>query len=152
MLANQPYVVNLPSVKESFIWSNVKIGSSVVPEDKAEGTNEHFQGWIMRANYTPGCSMEGNYGIAGGKLSLGGAGSTINAYTAYFIPPTTQNIRTRVAILDEWGNATFIGEVKDGVLQTEEGIFGLDGVRQNELRKGINIVKTKDGTVRKVLK
>lgn len=152
MLANQPYVVNLPYVKESFIWSNVKIGSSVVPEDKAEGTNEHLQGWIMRANYTPGVSMVGNYGIAGGELCLGGAGSTINAYTAYFIPPTTQNIRTRVAILDEWGNATFIGEVKDGVLQTEEGIFGLDGVRQNELRKGINIVKTKDGTVRKVLK
>lgn len=148
MLANQPYVVNLPSVKETFVWKDITV-AEISPVTK---TNEHFQGWIMRANYTPGCSMEGNYGIAGGKLSLGGAGSTINAYTAYFIPPTTQNIRTRVAILDEWGNATFIGEVKDGVLQTVEGIFGLDGVRQNELRKGINIVKTKDGTVRKVLK
>ena len=147
MLANQPYVVNLPSVKETFVWKDITV-AEISPVTK---TNEHFQGWIMRANYTPGCSMEGNYGIAGGKLSLGGAGSTINAYTAYFIPPT-KNIRTWVAILDEWGNATFIGEVKDGVLQTEEGIFGLDGVRQNELRKGINIVKTKDGTVRKVLK
>lgn len=149
MMANQPYVVNLPTVKESFVWENITV-AEISPVTK---TNEQrYQGWTMQGNYTRGFSMKGNYGIAGGKLSLGVAGSTINAYTAYFIPPTTQNIRTRVAILDEWGNATFIGEVKDGVLQTEEGIFGLDGVRQNELRKGVNIVKTKDGTVRKVLK
>jgi hypothetical protein len=107
----------------------------------------------MQANYTPEFPMHGNYGIAGGLLCRGeGENAKINAYTAYFIPPTTQNVRTRVAVLDEWGNATYIGEIKDGVLQAEEGIFGLDGVQQNALRKGINIVKTKDGTVRKVLK
>ena len=54
--------------------------------------------------------------------------------------------------MDEGGNTTYIGELKDGVLQTEESIFGLDGVRQNELRKGINIVRQKDGSVRKILK
>ncbi len=154
MEANQPYIVWLPiDINDYPVWADVTVYPPV----------ENFievNGWTMQGNYTPGTEMTGKYGIVnnndetfkGGKLCLGGAGSTINAYTAYFIPPTTQNIRTRVAILDEWGNATFIGEVKDGVLQTEEGIFGLDGVRQNELRKGINIVKTKDGTVRKVLK
>lgn len=145
MLPNQPYVLYLPIEIANPEWGETAVSSP-------DAQNIQKAGWTMQANYTPGVSMEGNYGIAGGKLCLGGAGSTINAYTAYFIPPTTQDIRTRVAILDEWGNATFIGEVKDGVLQTEVGIFGLDGVRQNELRKGINIVKTKDGTVRKVLK
>ena len=145
MQPNQPYVLYLPIEIANPEWGETAVSSP-------DAQNIQKAGWTMQANYTPGVSMVGNYGIAGGKLCLGGAGSTINAYTAYFIPPTTQNIRTQVAILDEWGNATFIGEVKDGVLQTEEGIFGLDGVRQNELRKGINIVKTKDGTVRKVLK
>lgn len=147
MYANQPYVVYLPvEIKGS---RNFGAKDIKVPDAQSIIVN----GWTMQANYTPEFPMHGNYGIAGGLLCRGeGENAKINAYTAYFIPPTTQIIRTRVAILDEWGNATFIGEVKDGVLQTEEGIFGLDGVRQNELRKGINIVKTKDGTVRKVLK
>ena len=147
MYANQPYVVYLPvEIKgpRNFGAKDIK-----VPDAQSIIVN----GWTMQANYTPEFPMHGNYGIAGGLLCRGeGKNAKINAYTAYFIPPTTQIVRTRVAILDEWGNATFIGEVKDGVLQTEEGIFGLDGVRQNELRKGVNIVKSKDGTVRKVLK
>ena len=43
-------------------------------------------------------------------------------------------------------------ELKDADLQTEEGIYGLDGIQQNQLRKGINIVRQKDGSVRKILK
>lgn len=145
MQPNQPYVLYLPIEIANPEWGETAVSSP-------DAQNIQKAGWTMQANYTPGVSMVDNYGIAGGKLCLGGAGSTINAYTAYFIPPTTQNIRTRVAILDEWGNATFIGEVKDGVLQTEEGIYGLDGVQQNQLRKGINIVRQKDGSVRKILK
>ena len=146
MQPNQPYVLYLPMEIKNPEWGETTV---VAPEELTVEKND----WTMRANYEPNTLMHGNYGIVGGLLCRGeGEKAIINAYTAYFIPPTTQNIRTRVAILDEWGNATFIGEVKDGVLQTEEGIYGLDGVRQNELHKGINIVKTKDGTVRKVLK
>ena len=155
MQANQPYVVCLPSTKKSFTWTDVKI-NSVTPLDKEEGQGERFQGWTMRANYTPELSMTDKFGIAEGVFRKGGAKSTINAYTAYFIPPThshaTQNVRARVAVMDEGGNTTYIGELKDGVLQTEEGIYGLDGVQQNQLRKGINIVRQKDGSVRKILK
>jgi hypothetical protein len=155
MQANQPYVVCLPSTKEPFTWTDVKI-NSVTPLDKEEGQGERFQGWTMRANYTPELSMTDKFGIAEGLFRKGGAGSTINAYTAYFIPPThshgTENVRARVAVMDEGGNTTYIGELSDLNGNAAEEVFGIDGMRLPEMRKGINIVRQKDGSVRKIVK
>ena len=153
MYANQPYVIYLPSTKDSYTWNNVMVGS-VSPLDKAEEQDDRLQGWTMRANYTPGVSMEGNYGIAGGKLCLGVTGSTINAYTAYFIPPTGSNARVRMAVLEEDGGVTYIDDIRaDGNDETDsESIYRLDGTKQTTLTKGINIVRMANGEVRKVLK
>lgn len=152
MVANQPYVIYLPSTKNSFSWNDVTI-NSVVPSDRVEGENERFMDWTMQANYTPGLSMEGMYGIAGGKLRKGMAGSTINAYTAYFVPPTA-NPRVRMAVLDDDGGVTYIDDIRaDGEeVSDSEQIYRLDGTRQTTLTKGINIVKMANGEVRKVLK
>ena len=127
--------------------------SSVTPLDKEEGQGERFQGWTMRANYTPGVSMEGKYGIAGGRLCLGTTGSTINAYTAYFVPPTA-NARVRMAVLDDDGGVTYIDDIRaDGEeVSDSEQIYRLDGTKHATLTKGINIVKMANGEVRKVLK
>lgn len=152
MIANQPYVIYLPSTKDSFTWTDVTI-NSVLPSDKVEGQGERFMGWTMRANYTPGVSMEGMYGIAGGKLRKGGAGSTINAYTAYFIPPAEAKGRVRVAMLDNDGTTTYIHSLSDTESDKETtAIYRLDGTKQTALTKGINIVRMQDGSVRKVLK
>ena len=151
MIANQPYVIYLPSTKDSFIWTDVTI-NSVLPSDKVEGQGERFMGWTMRANYTPGLSMEGMYGIAGGKLRKGTAGSTINAYTAYFVPPTQDEARVRVAIMDDNGQTTFINEIGAESWDMEEEVYSVDGKRVSGLQKGINIVRMKDGTVRKIWK
>ena len=151
MTANQPYVVYLPSTKDSFTWTDVTI-NSIVPSDKVEGQGERFMGWTMRANYTPGVSMEGMYGIAGGKLRKGTAGATINAYTAYFTPPTQAEARVRVAIMDDSGQTTFINEVEAESLDMEEEVYSVDGKRVSGLQKGINIVRMKDGSVRKIWK
>ena len=151
MIANQPYVIYLPSTKGSFIWTDVTI-NSVLPSDKVEGQGERFMGWTMRANYTPGVSMEGMYGIAGGKLRKGTAGSTINAYTAYFVPPTQTEVRVRVAIMNDSGQATFIDEVESESTDMEQEVYTVDGKRVSGLQKGINIVRMKDGTVRKIWK
>ena len=98
-------------------------------------------------------SMVGKYGIAGGKLCLGGESSYINAYTAYFThTPTTKNVQTRVAILNEQGDTTRIGDVKGGVLLVTKSVNSPDSVQHKQLRKGVNIVKGKDGTARKILK
>ena len=151
MIANQPYVIYLPSTKDSFIWTGVTI-NSVLPSDKVEGQGERFMGWTMRANYTPGVSMEGMYGIAGGKLRKGTAGATINAYTAYFMPPTQAEARVRVAIMDDSGQTTFINEIGAESLDMEEEVYTVDGKRVSGLQKGINIVRMKDGSVRKIWK
>ena len=151
MTANQPYVIYLPSIKDSFTWTDVTI-NSVVPSDKVEGQGERFMGWTMRANYTPGVSMEGMYGIAEGKLRKGTAGATINAYTAYFMPPTQAEARVRVAILDDSGQTTFINEIGAESLDMEQEVYAVDGKRVSGLQKGINIVRMKDGSVRKIWK
>lgn len=150
MMANQPYIVYAENgFKGSLKWVNITVAETI---EAKEVNNDRTQGWTMQGNYTPGLSMSGNYGIAEGLFRKGGIDSKINAYTAYFTFHGTQNVRARVAVMDEGGNTTYIGELKDGVLQTEEGIYGLDGVQQNQLRKGINIVRQKDGSVRKIVK
>ena len=149
MQPNQPYVLYMPFEITNAEWGETAISSPNAQEVKKNG-------WTMRANYTPELPMKGNYGIAGGEFRLGTDGSTINAYTAYFIPPThshgTENVRARVAVMDEGGNTTYIGELKDLDGNAAEEVFGIDGMRLPEMRRGINIVRQKDGSVRKIVK
>ena len=57
------------------------------------------------------------------------------------------------ALLDEI-NAEFAGieEVKQGAVTAAKGIYSLSGVRQSQLRRGLNIIVGADGTARKVMK
>lgn len=146
MQPNQPYVLHMPFEITDAEWGETAISS---PEAQSIKKN----GWTMCANYTPGVSMEGMYGIAEGKLRKGVAGARINAYTAYFIPPTP-NARVRMAVLDNDGGVTYIDDVReDGDATGEaEQIYRLDGTKHATLTKGINIVKMANGEVRKILK
>ena len=145
MHPHQPYVLYLPIEIANPEWGETAVSSP-------DAQNIQKAGWTMQANYTPGMSMEGKYGIAGGKLRKGTAGSTINAYTAYFVPPTQAESRVRVAILDDSGQTTFINEVDAATIEEEQTIYSVDGKRVSGLQKGINIVRMKDGTVRKIWK
>lgn len=145
MVANQPYVVYLPNAIENPIWKNVTV---VTPNAERIEVNN----WTMQGNYTPGLSMSGNYGIAEGLFRKGGIDSKINAYTAYFTFLGTENVRARVTVMDEGGNTTYIGEVSDLNGNAAEEVFGIDGMRLPEMRKGINILRQKDGSVRKIVK
>ena len=146
MHPHQPYVLYLPIEIANPEWGETAVSSP-------DAQNIQKAGWTMQANYTPGVSMEGKYGIVGGKLCLGGAGSTINAYTAYFIPPAEAKGRVRVAMLDNDGTTTYIHSLSDTESDRETtAIYRLDGTRQTALTKGINIVRMQDGSVRKVLK
>ena len=146
MHPHQPYVLYLPIEMANPEWGETAVSSP-------DAQNIQKAGWTMQANYTPGVSMEGKYGIVGGKLCLGGAGSTINAYTAYFIPPAEAKGRVRVAMLDNDGTTTYIHSLSDTESDKETtAIYRLDGTKQTVLTKGINIVRMQDGSVRKVLK
>ena len=145
MHPHQPYVLYLPIEIANPEWGETAVSSP-------DAQNIQKAGWTMQANYTPGVSMEGMYGIAGGKLRKGTAGATINAYTAYFMPPTQAEARVRVAIMDDSGQTTFINEIGTESLDMEQEVYAVDGKRVSGLQKGINIVRMKDGSVRKIWK
>ncbi len=154
--ANEPYVVYCTTKVTNPHWEkrHIYAPSAGTIEDATT-----LKGWTMTGNYTPGFSMFGKYGIVskkdgtvGGELRKGLANSWLNAYTAYFTPPSdAANARTRVAILDEWGDVTYIGELKDDAIQPER-IYTPNGVQHSTLQRGINIVRTADGSVYKVIK
>ena len=146
ILANQPYLIYLSqSVASPIVFENV---TAVQPQAADVIRNS----WTMHGNYTPGTPMSGRYGMAGGKLCLGGSNATLNAYTAYFkAPATTQHVRVRVAVEDGNGNTTWLGEMNDEE-ETVEAVYGLDGMKLGTMRQGINIVRQKDGTVKKIWK
>lgn len=143
--ANQPYLLYLTQEVSNRIFTHV---TASIPEEIVITQN----GWTMHGNYTPDTPMSGHYGMAGGKLCLGGSNATLNAYTAYFeAPATTQHVRVRVAVEDGNGNTTWLGEMNDEE-ETVEAVYGLDGMKLGTMRHGVNIVRQKDGTVKKIWK
>lgn len=151
MQANQPYVVYLPEAVNNKEWTDVRVEQPEAGSVSSAAT----QGWTMYANYTPNLSMAGKYGLAGGKFCQGVEGAYINAYTAYFThtSPAATHAKVRTAILGDDGTVTYIGNILlDGNTCEVQEVFGLDGIRQPAMQKGLNIVRMKDGTVRKVMK
>lgn len=69
----------------------------------------------------------------------------LKPYRAYFVLPTgTQSNSYQVAILDE---LTGVGAAENAEKSREIiGIYSLSGQKQNQLQKGINIVRYSDGT------
>lgn len=69
----------------------------------------------------------------------------LKPYRAYFVLPTgTQSNSYHVAILDE---LTGVGAAENAEKSREIiGIYSLSGQKQNQLQKGINIVRYSDGT------
>lgn len=149
MLANQPYVVYLPESISNPEWTDI----TVERPEAGSVSSASMQGWSMHANYTPNFPMEGKYGLAGGLFRKGTEGSYLNAYTAYFVPPVATEARIRMAMLKDDGSATYIDSIEPGQTSSDEcEIFGLDGIRLGSMKQGVNIVRMKDGSVRKVMK
>ena len=168
---NQPYVLHLAEAKANPSWTpssgNTITVSSIASAGEKVATNGYsgHNGWVMHANYTAGFGMEGYYGIVnaasndannpGGYLAKGGANSTLAAFTAYIAPPVQANNapRLRVAYVDTDGTTTFIEgltlEAEDNQ-QAPMAIYGPDGQRRSRMQRGVNIVRYKDGTVRKI--
>jgi hypothetical protein len=54
--------------------------------------------------------------------------------------------------MDDSGQTTFINEIGAESLDMEQEVYTVDGKRVSGLQKGINIVRMKDGSVRKIWK
>lgn len=159
--ANQPYVLHLAEAKETPTWTpssgnTITVNSTASAGEKA-ATNGYsgYGGWVMHANYDVDFPMSGKYGIVNSAdgLMLGGSGSTLAAYTAYIAPPAQVNNapRLRVAYVDTDGTTVIDDLPFDNEADAQPmAIYGPDGKRRSRLQPGVNIVRYKDGTVRKI--
>ena len=151
--ANQPYILHLGSAVENPTWTDMTDGITVVAATAGENTAQtgysDFSDWVMKANYSPNCDMEGKYGVVNGEgvLKKGSTGSTLKAFHAYIEGPTS--VQVKAAYLDE--------DEADGILElfnsqeNQDGvklIYDLQGRRLPRAQAGINIV-IRDGKVRK---
>ena len=158
--ANQPYVLNLGAEVVNPTWTDLTDGITVAAASAGEkaATNGYsgYGGWVMHANYDVDFPMSGKYGIVNSAdgLMLGGSGSTLAAYTAYIAPPAQVNNapRLRVAYVDTDGTTTVVDDLPfDNDADAQHiAIYGPDGKHRSRLQPGVNIVRYKDGTVRKI--
>ncbi len=180
ILANRPYVLHLSKAVVNPVWENQAVSapstSYVVQAEKGyrNNDNDKYSAWKMRANYEPGESMNGRYGIVNnahladdpdpehpgesektrfpdGCLKLGGNGSTLNAFMAYIEGPTSAPVKA--AYLDDDDNADGLLELLTGesIDSSSESVYDLQGRKLPKAQRGLNIIRGADGVVRKVM-
>ncbi len=154
--ANEPYILHLDAEVVSPVFRGTIAVSEATPKDhtadKGVSADDHsYTDWSMHSNYTPGFDMEGRYGVVNNTIMLGGAGSTLNAFTAYITGPANKPAKVKSAYLDD--------EEVDGILELlqnqgneETQIYDLQGRQLPEVQRGVNIVRQMDGSVRKIMK
>jgi hypothetical protein len=161
--AFEPYILYLGEQVEDPSWSNIDLPvatpATIIPT-KGYGTaaspdgNSSFESWKMTSNFAAGKDMNGLYGIvnSAGGLKLGGAGSTLNAFTAYITPPSgSSGIKARTSFLDFGDEGTALENVRLVDEDEVEGYYATDGRRLAGPQKGIVVVKYRDGRRMKVL-
>ncbi len=136
--ANMPYLLYVPSATNIPDFSDITVSAPV-----SESVN--VDGWKFVSNYTPGLNMKGNYIVAGNQLRIGGASAFLNGMRAYIVAPASANVK---AISISYDEADGLEIVSNGNMKEE--IYNVSGILQSSMKKGINIVRTKDGQVKKV--
>lgn len=150
--ANKPYILHLAAEVVNPAWANQEVvaAEEVTVSPQQGGAKDD---WSMTSNYTVGKDMNGLYGIvnAEGGLKLGGAGSTLNAFTAYITGPSTGGaVKARTSFLDFGDEGTALEKVQLVDENEVEGYYSVDGRRLERPGRGIVVVKYRDGRRQKV--
>lgn len=158
--ANQPYILHLGSAVENPTWTDMTDGITVVAATAGENTAQtgysEYSDWVMKANYSPNCDMEGKYGVVNaagteGALKKGGAGSTLKAYTAYIIYNGAAPTQVKTAYLDEDEADAILELIRNQQEEmADQQIYDLQGRKLSRTQQGVNIIRQKDGTTKKV--
>lgn len=143
--ANTPYLIGLTAagVKE-FSAENVKI-----PANQTE-VSTSTANWTMTGRYVTVVKKadDNAYGFSGGQLYRNTGTMTVNPFRAYF---TTTSSNAKAVMDVEFGNTpTAINNLENGSFEFNE-VYNLNGVRQNSLQNGVNIVKMANGKTIKVI-
>ena len=135
--AFQPYILHLGEQLVDPVWSDVEVQAPApVTITPAAGYDGYLE-WQMTSNFTPSKDMNGLYGIvnAVGALKLGATGSTLNAFTAFIMPPAgAAGVKTRSAFIDDQGIVTAIEGLPNGqwsMVNGQSSAYTLDGRRSS---------------------
>lgn len=168
LAAGQPYVLHLGEEVVDPSWDDLDVpvaeAASVTPATgygvvASPDGNSDYSDWQMTSNFAAGKSMTGLYGIvnAQGGLQLGSSTSTLNAFTAFIAPPAgNAGVKLRSAFIDGEGSMDYIEGVPFDCENVPNSIafpvevYRLDGTRSQQLGRGISILRSPDGTVRKI--
>lgn len=160
--AHQPYILYLGERVVDPSWTNIDLPAATpatitpskgYPSTALPNGSSSYADWQMTSNFTAGFPMSGKYGIvnAEGGLKLGGAGSTLNAFTAYITGPSTgSGVKARTSFLDFGDEGTALEKVQLVDENEVEGYYSVDGRRLERPGRGIVVVKYRDGRRQKV--
>lgn len=177
MEANHPYILFATEASEEMEFHNITIEAAESMTCMAKGgvdrNDASYTKWQMVSNFTPSMDMEGKYGVvnADGILKIGGAGSTLGAFSAYLVnlndwtlPSDTNdqtgqqfsNHRARIATHFLTGEEllTVIDRVQAEAVNGGEGVsvlYDLSGRLTTSRHSGAAVERRADGTTRKVL-
>ena len=149
IVANQPYILHLGSAVNSPVFTDVSVvAAATATQYTTKGVQDASQ-WVLHSNYNPTFDMEGYYGVAGEKIKKGTEGSSLKAFHAYIEGPAAAGVKA--AYLDD-DEADGLLEVLRGEATSEEDIYDLQGRKLSRSQRGINIIRSADGSFKKVLK
>ncbi len=159
--AFQPYILHLGEQVVDPSWTNIDLPAAspetITPSKGYPSTvspdGSSYTDWKMTSNFTAGFPMSGKYGIvnAEGGLKMGGAGSTLNAFTAYITPPSgSSGVKARTSFLYFGDEGTALEKVQLVDENEVEGYYSVDGRRLERPGRGIVVVKYRDGRRQKV--
>ncbi len=128
-------------------------GSSVTIPVIASGatyTNGHLTGVYSATTAPVGSYVLQNHTDGQGVAFylVNGTQPTVNPFRAYFTDDSS--VKAVNVIFDDEDETTAISTVDGGTPTEGAEVYSLSGVRQQSLQKGVNIVRMKDGSVKKV--
>ena len=156
IVANQPNILHLGVNKSNVVFKNVDLVVAASATQTATGGVNNYSDWQMVSNYSPNCDMEGKYGVVNaagteGALKKGGEGSTLKAYTAYIIYNGAAPTQVKTAYLDEDEADAILELIRNQQEEmADQQIYDLQGRKLSRTQQGVNIIRQKDGTTKKV--
>ena len=146
IVANRPYIIYVPEQVESPTFTDVVIYKEA-PCTITSGL------WSMTSNYTVGKSMYGLYGVANNAtIMIGGPSSTLNGMAAFLTYQGSTDTKVHLIFSDETtGEATRVVDTIETINAATAGIYNISGARIQSPTRGINIIRSAGGQIRKVL-
>jgi len=141
---NVPYLLDVPVAMSVPSFNNIQLTAPTAGYVEKSG-------WRFVCNYVPETVLtEQNYVIKNGYLAPCAYGALINGMRSYFVAPSSDSSSGKRTLSLCFDEETVIESTSAQEASTEV-IFDVNGQQQHSLRQGINIIRSGNGSVRKMI-